>query len=159
MKTDESKVNSITDSGKEFKQLIKKADITPASITCKILSVTTESNERGIWLKFTARVNGYDIKFQLNRKADNVDEIAKVKEFEANFRKGDYNLTDCEVRVAGETYTDTEGKLQVYKSNIISIPYLSNIDFLGENYIRETKLEEFELASLEAQANAWRKQA
>lgn len=157
MKTDEPKVNAITESGKAFKDLIKRADLTPASITCKILGVTTESNERGIWLKFTARVNGCDIKFQLNRKVDNTDEVAKVKDFEANFRKGDYNLTDCEVRIAGETYNDSEGKIQVYKHNIVSIPYLSNIDFLGENYIKEVKQEEFELASLEAQANAWRK--
>ena len=138
-----------------FKDLIK--GVNTESITAKILGVTLEKNDRGAFLKFFARINGQDVPFRLSRKADNTSEIEAVESFVKNFQKGDYNIAASEVRIKGETYETVDGVKGEYKESYISVPYLSNITFMGESYLLTVKKEEFDLLAMENAANEWKK--
>ena len=138
-----------------FKDLVK--GINPASITGKILGLNVDKNERGIYLKFFIRMNGQEVPFRLSRKADNVSEIEAVEKFVKDFQKGDYNIADCEIRIKGESYETQDGSKGEYKESYISVPYLSSLSFLGENYVMTVKKEEFDLLAMENAANEWKK--
>ncbi len=108
----------------------------------------------GSWYTFVANVITKANRIEpfickVNAGSKDADYVAKVEEFFAGFKAGDYILSNVSIREKGETWHDeanaTEG---VYKESYISVPYISNILALGNGAIMNTKKDEAKLARM-----------
>ena len=149
-------VNPVSGSGSNYRGLIESLGINPNSVTVKILGVTVSSFKETTLLSFFSRIKGTDVQFSITRKSNNAELVAELKDFEANFKEGDYNITGCEIRVKGESYTLEDGTTGVYKIDAISIPYVSNIRYLGADYVAKFKQEALDDMAREFQAMSFK---
>jgi hypothetical protein len=145
------KANETT--GKTLRQRFDSLGLTTDSVTAKIEGVTRSKGEKGTWFIMVAMILIDNIFHpfvcKLNAGAANDEYIKQCEEFFNSFKAGDYVLTNLQLRVKGETWEDDEGNKGVYESNYISIPFISDMLYLGSDTVYKTKEQEAKYAKMQ----------
>lgn len=124
------------------------------NITARIEGFTRSTGIKGTWYTFIAMVltreNIYEeFVCKLNAGVKNEEHIKATDDFFNNFKAGDYNITNVQVRIAGQQWTDEDNELSgTYKTSYLSVPTYSDLMFKGSDATLDMRKREREFAKL-----------
>jgi hypothetical protein len=142
---------------KTLSERFKDCNLSNDNITARIEGFTRSTGPKGTWYTFVAailtRANTYEeFVCKLNAGISNEDYIKNVDRFFAEFKPGDYNITNVSIRETGATWDDGEGNNGTYKTSYISVPTYSDLLYKGGDAVLNQRTREAQFAKLALQA-------
>jgi hypothetical protein len=145
--------NEAITTGLNIAQRFANLGLSTDSVIARIEGVLKSVSDNGTWFSMVMQVlvNGKFETFptKLNAGTGNADYIKQCEDFFANFQKGDYQVTNLNIRVKGETWESEDGKSKgTYGASYINIPFTSDMLFMGETAVLTMKQQEAEYRKL-----------